>query len=31
VFNFADAAIVVGVMLLGATMWSEQRRALRDA
>lgn len=31
VFNLADAAIVVGVILLGATMWSEQRRTLRDA
>ena len=31
VFNLADAAIVVGVILLGATTWSEQRRTLRDA
>jgi len=31
VFNFADAAIVAGVVMLGATMWIEQRGMRRDA
>ncbi len=31
VFNVADMAIVVGVLLLSATMWIEQRRGMNGA